>query len=120
MAKADSTRGRPSGTHARSNRPRTHPRAGKESFRTPSSTARTVPPHLGDYHEALDHFDAAIATVEVVYRALEAVQSRVGLLIEDESLTIGAEILQLRNGIKALRMVYAQLDLMPTPAARAR
>ena len=112
MAKSDSTRGGPAGTHARSNRPRTHPRARKQVSRAPRSTAPSVRPQLGDYHEALDHLGTGIATVEVVYRALEAVQSRVGMLVEDEPLTIGAEILQLRDGVKALRLIHAELDLM--------
>jgi len=118
MAKADSTRGRPSGTPAGSNRPRTHPRSGKKISPTPRSTARSLRPHLDDdYHEALERFGTAIATLEVVYRALEAVQSKVGMLVEDEPLTIGAEILQLRDGIKALRRVRTEPDRFDTGRA---
>ena len=34
------------------------------------------------------------------------------LLVDDEPLTIGAEVLQLRDGVKALRQVHGELDLM--------
>jgi hypothetical protein len=109
MANADSTRGGPAGAHARNNPTQTHPRGKRRREALSTERAQAHPANL---HEALDHLGTAISAVEVVYHALEAIQSRVGLMVEDDNLTIGAEVLGLRCGVTALRRAHEELDLM--------
>ena len=62
-----------------------------------------------DLDEVLGNLGQAIAQIEVIYHAFEAVHSRVGPLCHDK-LTISPEVELLRKSVAELHDVHEQLD----------
>ncbi len=74
-------------------------RAGRASPAKPKPTN-----HKADLYEALHQFSEALAIVETVFKALDAARNN------PECSTIGAEIVTLRQGVRALVLAHEEID----------
>jgi len=93
MAKAHSSRGRPSRrTRINSSTLTTNPK--------PPRKAHIDPP---DFDEMLGRFSEALALTEAAHDVLECAQ--------DDSVRIGPGVLTLQRGIEELRSVYNEFDM---------